>query len=257
MLLIRPEQMTAFRQAAVFKFQTELAGHAQQFIPNHAKLVSERCVRQAVELGFERAQTFGFTQRGPIRFYVELMLMLGSGFDTDPQLPWAGKTLRGEPGDQLKKADLLYDQFQEYQSAVAGPANAYAFDALARLAGLRLCDLWDAGESPGSALSAMKSIHSRKFEYVGEPALQRLVEAAMQVARSFGITSQAGIGLLSILMFAAGHECFRDPLFPWISASLLDDSAPESEARVHCLYRATLEHLKGMLNQVGGRDVSR
>jgi hypothetical protein len=249
--------METFRQAAVLKFRTELVEHAQRFIPNHAKLIGERRLREVVELGCERAATFGFTQRGPVRFYIELMLMLGRGFDSDPQFPWAGKTLRSDLSNELEKSDLLFDRFQEYQSAVAGPGNAHAADALARLAGLRPCDLQAAGESPGSALDAMKSIHSRKFEYVGEPALRNVAETAVQAARSFGITSQPGIGLLSILMFAAGHECFRDPLFPWISGSLHDDCVQEPEARVDVLYHATVDYSKRMLERLGGRDVPR
>jgi hypothetical protein len=180
------------------------------------------------------------------------MLMLGSGFDTDPQFPWAGKTLRGEPGDQLRKADLLYDRFQEYQSAVAGPANAHAWAALATLSGLKPCDFLAAGRSPDSALSVMRCVHSRKFEYVGEPALQSLVQTAVQAAGSFGVNSQAGIGLLAVLMFAAGHECARDPLFPWISASLKDDTVREPEARIDRPYDATLGYLKEMLKAVRG-----
>jgi hypothetical protein len=46
-----------------------------------------------VRRGVARAVELGFTKRGPIRLFLELEWLFGTGFDTDPQIPWAGEVL--------------------------------------------------------------------------------------------------------------------------------------------------------------------
>ena len=44
-------------------------------------------MRREIRFGLERAGSYGFTIRGPVRFYIELMVRLGCDFDTDPPYP--------------------------------------------------------------------------------------------------------------------------------------------------------------------------
>ena len=87
---IRKEQMAALDRAALKAFEDELVRHLQDFDPKHTTVLDEDGVRQVIRLGMERAAKYGLTNRGPIRFYIELMFLFGSDFDTDPWLPWAG-----------------------------------------------------------------------------------------------------------------------------------------------------------------------
>lgn len=93
MLIIRKETMEVFEEALLRNFEDEMVQHIKQFTPRHSEIIGEQCVRQVAKMGIERARQYGLTNRGPVRFYIELMFMLGSNFDTDPQYPWAGEIL--------------------------------------------------------------------------------------------------------------------------------------------------------------------
>jgi hypothetical protein len=57
------------------------------------------------------AKKYSITSERGIVLYTWLMFMLGSGFDKDPQFPWAAKILHDESiTDQGKKVDQLYNE---------------------------------------------------------------------------------------------------------------------------------------------------
>ena len=71
----------------------------------------------------------GLLIRGPIRLFIELMLLFGSAFNTDPQYPWAAKILHLSD-DQMERAEELWDNFLDYQENVSGPDEANTRKAL-------------------------------------------------------------------------------------------------------------------------------
>src|SRR5687767_9297821 len=96
MLRIRSEQITVFAEAALRNFEDRMVAHLENFAPNHSKILSEDEMRVVIRHGIKKAEDHGFTSERSIRIYTELMLMLGSSFDTDPQLPWAAELLSDE-----------------------------------------------------------------------------------------------------------------------------------------------------------------
>lgn len=71
--------------------------------------VGDEQMLKAVRFGITQARNHGFTFRGPVQLYLELMLLFGSYFDTDPQYPWAAAILaRQDSGSQMQRAEQLY-----------------------------------------------------------------------------------------------------------------------------------------------------
>lgn len=93
MLIIRKEQMKAFENDALRRFEDEMVVHSKEFTPRLCKVIGDEQLRVALRQTMERADTYGFTNRGPIRLYIELMFLYGNDFDTDPQYPSLGKVL--------------------------------------------------------------------------------------------------------------------------------------------------------------------
>ena len=93
MLVIRSEQRGGVQGGGVSAeafFEKEMVSPPfREFSPPLFKAVGEEQMRKAIRFGIGRADSYGFTFRGPVRLYLELMLLFGSHFDTDPQYPWA------------------------------------------------------------------------------------------------------------------------------------------------------------------------
>lgn len=227
MLVIRNDQMQAMDEFAVRKFETELVGHIKTFAPKHSEIIEDKGVRKVVRLGMERAkERYGFTYRGSLRFYVEMMFMFGSDFDTDFQMPWTAEALNtGDADDQMARADLLYDKMLEYLEKVSGPKDEYALEAMRRLNRERAEDYQVSRDNfKSQVVSGLHRIYPQKAEYLGEPLINELIKRANVLAGNYSITSKEGVALFIALMFGLGHGFATDPLFPWISTTLQDES---------------------------------
>jgi hypothetical protein len=249
MLQIRAEQMTAFEQAALKTFEEEMVVHLKKFSPQHCEVMGEPRVRSVIELGMERAKTYGFTNRGPVRFYLEMMFMFGSDFDTDPLLPWVVKILNDTAtADQMVRADRLYGHLVDYAEKVAGPDNAYIKEALRRASLQRFEDLpLPAGNFDKEMIARLKANYPQKCEYVGESALRELIPLGIALAGKYSVSTAVGKVFLIGLMFAQGHGFATDPQLPWVSATLNNPAISDPNKRIERLYSKAMTYLRHVL----------
>jgi len=237
-MVIRQQQMETFSKAAERNFENEMCEHLMTFSPLHCGTLGEPVIRRVVRTGMARAEEYGFTNRGPVRFYIELMIQLGTGFDTDPQLQWASTTLRAaDPASQDERAELLYRRAVNYLDAVFGPRYEYEKQSLGRAERLTFDDLLRVADgSADTLLQALAWLHPQKMAYAGKAAADSVIELAAERAREHGLGDQRGHVVLAGLMYAFGHRCLTDPQFPWIASSLTDKVQRASGATVEYLF---------------------
>src|SRR4051794_16718963 len=109
MLKIRPEQHEAVRQAALKQFEDDMVVHLQKFSPKLSAVLKEPGLRTVVKYGMARAESHKLKTRGCTQLYIELILLFGAEFDTDPQYPWAGKILGDERiVDEMERGSTLH-----------------------------------------------------------------------------------------------------------------------------------------------------
>jgi hypothetical protein len=228
MVRIKARTMAALAQGAVDAFVAELTTHVRDFAPCATSLTEED-LRLAIRAGMARAATRGFEQKGTVRFYLDTMIVLGSGFDTDPQVPWAADILAdGRYRAPMDRAEALHARLVEHLTAVGGGDGAHARDALARLAAeLRRGPRMHRSRFEEETLRLLAGIHPRKLAESGEAPIQRLIAAG--VAGAGG--REPGYALARIaLMFAFGHQFDADPWLPWMSAGLRQDQVTTDQA---------------------------
>ncbi|MCP3882969.1 MAG: hypothetical protein GY701_31915 [Sulfitobacter sp.] len=254
MLVIRTAQMEIFQLAAQYSFETRMVEHSFGFQPRLCKTLGAERVRAVVHDGISHAADYGFTNRGPARLYLEMMLLFGSGYVTDPQYPWAAEILAsGGVEDQMQRAAELHEKTLVYQDRVAGPDNAHTLSALAQLPLFARNPLpFSFDDFVPGMLREMGDIYPQKVEYIGHEAIGQLINEAMEVARSFQLLTVRGVALTAVLMFAFGHGCCNDPLYPWIARTLTDPSITDEIARADRLeWKALtwLDHVHGRKKQ--------
>lgn len=231
MLVIRKEQIAVFEEIAQKNFERELADHIRKFIPKHAEAVGNDQINETVGLGIERAREYGFTNRGPVQFYIEMMCLFGCDFDTDPQLPWAQAILKDDAiADQAERADALFDKMTEYDEKVSGPDQEFYLKALEQLSSARLEHY---NLSPGTfdseILGAIRNIYPQKFEFLGKEGADGLIARSKEIAAELSITSDRGAALVVAMTSAVGHGFAHDPMYPWISKTLREEKLSPNE----------------------------
>jgi hypothetical protein len=242
--------MTMFEAAARLRYEDELVAHLRTFAPRLSQLRGEACLTAIVQTGVGQASRYGFTNRGPMRFYIELMFTFGGAFDSDPQYPWIHDVLTGgDEADQMGRAALLYRRVNDYQDAVIGEDSDAAVSALRRIGGARLEDLVPDGRdvTHDGAILALRRFYPRKAKYLGGDALAALARSAFGRADAHGIATSRGRALLLGLMYGFGHGVIDDPLYPWVRGVLDQARIPDPAARVRRLDARTRIYIDRVL----------
>lgn len=254
MLTIRKAQMEALDAAAVLAFEDRTYAHLQQFFPRHCALLGEARMRRVIQLGWVKSKSYGLTAECCVRCYIEYMCLLGSGFDTDPLMPWAEEILndRSSP-DQVARGDRFYDRAREhirhlvpdYRAPDGTPVTARFMEELRHLRTER-----DTPPAPDAQAAFAARLASRlqqafpaKAALVGDDLLKLTVFQGMAGARSYGLTGERGMTLFTTLRFVLGASFDRDLLMPWASSILNDHHRPQKE-RVDRLYMKSIGMLR-------------
>jgi hypothetical protein len=245
MLVIRQSQMQAFRQAALGQFEDDMVVHLKEFAPKHCEVIGEPAVRNAIKLGIERARKYGLSNRGPVRFYIELMFMYGSDFDTDPQCSWASQVLNDEGfPDQMAKADQLYDKTMTFTDEVAGKDYMYAKNALRRVHQFTFEDLPPLDDAFDTTMfDRLKQIHPEKVRALGETITRAVIVYGKSLPDTLSLAPERGAALCVGSMFALGHGFGHDPLLPWIAHTITNGAIANSQARVKRLHSRIMTYL--------------
>jgi hypothetical protein len=246
MLSIRPAQMKVLEQSALRQFEDEMVVHSRAFSPRLCEVLGEEQLRVALRRAIERAGGYGFTFRGPIRLFIELMFLFGSAFDTDPQYPWAARILK-TPHDQMLRAEQLCDKTVDYQEKVSGPDGTNTRRALRDLLVVAQRPVtFSSNDFVAGLRQEMSRVFPQKAAYIGGEGLTALIQQGRTEARSYRF-SLRGETLLAVLMFAFGHGCADEPLYPWIAGTLKDVRIADPAARAERLEKKAVTWLEHVL----------
>lgn len=253
MLVMRETQMATFKQAAIHNFENRLLEHLKKFFSKHCEILGEEQVRKVICLGIERAGQYELVSERDLYLYVDLMFMLGSYFDQDPQLPWAAKILKDEnivyPNDRI---DRLHDRAMAFLNEAAGQESQYEERALRKVCELPASALSRTGEDKELSfgdymLKLLYALFPEKYQAVGDVAIRQLVRQGYQSARGYHLTDEKGIATYISLMFILGGGFDNDPLYPWVSTLLHGQSQPDPLRREEALYKEAIVNLRKLL----------
>jgi hypothetical protein len=248
MLVIRREQTEVLDQVVRTAFENEMVVHSEDFSPRLCEVIGEEQLRVALRGAIGRAGGYGFTNRGPVRLFIELMFLFGSGFDTDPQYPWAAKILRASD-DQMQRAERLHENTLDYQKDVSGPEAINTRNALSEVLALAQQQQlpFSLKDIEADLLREMARVFPQKTSYVGEEGIRALIRSGREEAHRYRFSTVRGEVMLVVLMFAFGHGCTDDPLYPWIGRTLKDERILSSSARAERLEKKARTWLKHVL----------
>jgi hypothetical protein len=244
MLIIRKEQIQAFEKAAMDRFEEEMVAHCKQYSTRLCEVIPPPQIHLSVQSAIESCSKYGFTNRGPIRLFIELTLLFGNDFDTDPQYAWSKGILHTQ-SDQMVLAQRLYERVIDYQEKVSDFNPASMLKALEILSGWTERHTYSSiTEFTSAMLGEMERISPRKTAYVGRDGLTDLVLEACTEAENYGVSTVYGRALMGMLMFAFGHGFMEDPLCPWAKKNLEQTIPSDPAARAVSLGKEAFAFLE-------------
>jgi hypothetical protein len=237
--IIRKAHMEAFEKAAVEGFEDRMLDHLRRFLPRHCEASGEASIRRL--------------SQQDVCLYISLMVMLGSGFDADPQLPWAAAILKEKSETRPEvMTTALCTRAMGYLDRVEGQNSEYLERVLRTMFRHPLYDAWQplTGDFERDVVDLLLRTWRKKCEDMGHDAMHGLVESGLQAASRYGIKSQCGMTVYVGLMLLLGSSFDSDPQFQWAQSILNEPSLSDESERVKKLYGSAVEHLKRLVPRV-------
>jgi len=242
-------------RALMRDFENRMIEHLKEFAPKHTGLLPEEDLRKIIHLSWEKAKRYDLVSERSVRIYVQLVLMLGYDFDSDPQFPWAGELLSDSSIDnEVERADRLHDKAWEYFEHSApdfgnteGDFNSSRFVELIRQVRQERNDILQPSALPefqNRMTTQLRKTFPKKCEYIGESGLGQTIQHSIESAKKHGISTERGNVLFIGLAFILGSGFDTDPRLPWVSVSLNDSKSFDQNERVNRLLAETVNFLK-------------
>ncbi len=252
-MVIRDQQMLALEEYSKRAFENRMIDRLRTYFPKPAEQLGEPQLRLIVQFSEARAEKHALTHERSVALYLDLMMVLGSKFDQDPQIPWAAAILadRSFP-TQADRIDLLHSRGWEYGQKISADFESdtgFRSGLIQSIGEIRYKSAEDL--SPQTSQQTAQEMFSRlhtlfpaKTQILGEEGVRLHVERAFKTAAGYGISNCRGVWLFSALMFVLGTDFDTDPQFPWASLTLTDKSIADPILRTDRLFAEAREALK-------------
>jgi hypothetical protein len=242
-MIIREEQIKAFKQVRLDVFKEKMLVHLQEYFPEDCGILGEKQTKRVIDYGIAKAEEHGFPSSGDTCRYISLMFLLGSHCDKDPQIPWAGELLTDKNiVSPRTRMNLLYEKTLEYLGRIAGPNGEYykrvllkvrsrSFEAFTQKGG---------GDITLSMGPFLKDLYPQKYQELGEERVAAVTGLAQQQAGMYGLVTREGFLVYAGLMFLLGSHFDLDMLYPWAAAVLNDQVVTDPELKGRKLFNQTI-----------------
>jgi hypothetical protein len=238
-MIITNQQLKAFQQVS---FNTQgfvdyMLTHLKKHFPVQSRLLQDERLTNFIKAGMVQAGSWGFVTTYQYCLFIDVMVMLGSGFDSDIQIQWFRQILERRTLDADDKIDLLYQETMTYLDAVVGKGMVFPMKQLEYMANLPESKM--AGQKPGPGfeedlVNELSKLWPQKYHASGKANLIKLVASGIQQAGAYGLKGENSIAYFIHLQFVFGHQIDKDPLYPWVR-ELMEATGEYSEEKKYIL----------------------
>lgn len=252
MLTISTEQYDKLGDAYFKNYKLSLIPYVQEHFPIHANYLNDDGIYAVIEQSCVAAEKYGFESKRDICLYINLCIMLGTCFDTDPQLPHLAKILAAEyPLALDERMDLLWDEAIIKIEETLGPDEVFPIQECTLALGSNYETLCSNHDTVIAAVTKhFHEVWPQKAALICDDLRLELTDFCCSTAAQYGIVHQQGQIEYTTMAFLLGHQFDKDPLFPWISKILQDDAYPDGVERMTTLISETKKEFKEILANV-------
>ena len=107
LMAMRIEQMAAFSQAEIHKFERWMTEHLAKFFPREVKALGEINLLETIRYGIRQAAAYEVRTKRDVCKYIDVMVVLGRDFDKDKRYAWAARMLKSGMSQGVKMHSVL------------------------------------------------------------------------------------------------------------------------------------------------------
>ena len=242
---IRKDQLERLSMLPRRSVERRLGALCFEFHEPECRALGEEQLREVVREGIRRAEAHGFRSERQVAFYLGLMFQLGSGFDQDPQFPWAEDQLDDPSiGDADARIQAVWSAAMHFLDQSGGTENEHLLAALERIRSFDVATAPAASEPDfeRNLGDLLRHFHPEKWDRQGEAATARLIKEGLVLVARHGL-EDPGPAVFILCMFVFGSGFDRDPLHPW-ATDALGDTAGSGAERPRRLHEAAMAQIE-------------
>ncbi|ATZ10347.1 hypothetical protein [Erwinia amylovora] len=207
-------QVDVLKKLSFANYLNEIMQHYEIMFPLLIPLLKKECFRSFVEQGIVLAKESGYTQRGPVRLYLDMMIIFGSHFEQDPLF----KKLKVEEDknvSQIEKSVTLYTLLGKYLKTVYGLSGLYFKESIRVFQRLNIKTLpVGINVSNNELHELLRGIYPQRYDFATSDSIDELITLSDEYCRRHGLKNQNNKSYLILVMFlfgcSFGQGSFRD-----------------------------------------------
>lgn len=115
-MIIRQQQMASLSELSRRQFAQRVAEHLIRCFPAACEALGQERMQAIIDDGIERARSYGIDRERDVCKYIDLIFVFGRDFDTNPEFPWACRTLADDTlVDSTIKTERLFAAAKRWQ----------------------------------------------------------------------------------------------------------------------------------------------
>lgn len=213
------EQLERFRHNATEDYISDMIIKFEKNFPHLKKTFANEVLRNCFTISIDKAKKSGFTQRGPVQFYISLLITFGSGFETDPQYLWISQEIqKNRLLSQLHQTEALLKKTRGYFRNIAGEDETHLFECASKLNQFDVNDIFMHDINYQQIHDVLEDIYPQKYINTSRSGINLLIDEGIIKARTvFGFNLPNHIVMVILFMFILGHQFEQDPFCGWIN----------------------------------------
>ncbi|WP_275365035.1 hypothetical protein [Xenorhabdus bovienii] len=203
-------------------------------------------LRTALEKAVEKAKNDGFDQRGAVQFYIDILILFGTEFQTDPQYSWIKTILDSHFHlPQLERTNLLYHEVTRYLNEVHGEQDEHLKTSILKFQNInieRLNVQWNIYENNVDAL--LNSLYPQKYRYTKQDNIKKFIQFGVEKSNQYNIENANHSAFLTLIMFLLGHQFEQNFFLPNFNERLLKQYYADVDSLIIEMENKTKDYLK-------------
>ncbi|OKO98668.1 hypothetical protein [Xenorhabdus eapokensis] len=246
---LNEDQWNMLKKYSFNAYIDELVVHCNESYPYLDIKLGKDGLRSALKNAVEAAKNEGFDQRGAIQFYIDMLILFGAKFQTDPQYTWIKTILDNNSHlGQLEKTSLLYHEVTRYLNEVHGEQDNHLKASILKFQNINIEHLnvqWITYESNVDVL--LNSLFPKKYQYIKQDRIKKLIQFGIEKSNQYGIENANYSAFLTLIMFLLGHEFEQDIFLPHLNKKLFKQYYSDTDSLIMEMEKTAKDYLKKFL----------
>ncbi|ECJ2427910.1 TPA: hypothetical protein JDC26_004423 [Salmonella enterica subsp. salamae] len=208
------DQVTFLKKLSLKNYIDELIDHIKYVFPSLPFSCGANDLYSYIEMNIVRAKNAGYTQRGAVRLYIDMMIIFGVGFERDPLFKNIVTRNINENLSQIEKTMNLYSFLNRYINDVYGEGGVFFMESLNKFKDFNINGISVTYENNFYNIHALlKYIYPQRYEFIGSNAIDHLNAFAEEYVERNKIVQINQKIYLIIVMFLFGCSLEYNPFY--------------------------------------------